>query len=130
MSLNDVISTFRVGYAVTVTRRDAETYDRGRVVQDPSPTVITLNTNAENAVSVVPGSGQTTRQGQDGQDAENTRTMYSRVALVARSPSGPGDLVALPDGLYEVVSAKDWSGLAGDGTQNCWECVLAKQETP
>jgi len=130
MSLNDVIRTFRVPYAVNVTRQAAETYVLGRVVPDPSPTILVLNTTEFNAGSVVPVSGQETQQGEEGQSAENTRIMYSMTALRARSPQGPADIVSLHDGQYAVVSVKDWSGLVGDGTQNCWECVLAKQEKP
>lgn len=129
MSLSDVVFTFRVPHTVTVTRRDAETYSQGRLVRDSTPTVLILNTSEANAVSVVPG-GHESEQESPGQSSENKRVMYSRVALRARSDEGPGDVVTLPDGSYEVVAVKDWSGLAGDDSQNCWECTLAEQSTP
>lgn len=130
MSLNDVVVTFRLPAPVTVTRAGPGSFVAGRFVPDPSPTVIVLNTSTDDAVSSVPGSGQVVKPAADGQLAENTRIVYSKTELRARTPAGPGDILALPDGDYEVVSAKDWAGSIGDGTQDCWECVVALQETP
>lgn len=130
MALNDVIVTFRLPSPITVTRSVPETYVSGRRVPDPSPTVFVINDTEANAVSSVPSSGQRVEQLPEGQLAENTRTIYSKVPLQARSPAGPGDVLALSDGNYEVVTVHDWAGLRGDGSQNCWECTAAKQETP
>jgi hypothetical protein len=130
VSLNNVVNTFRVPYTVTVTRRVPASLVDGVAVPDPAPTVFVINDTEDSAVSIVPSTGQVTNADVEGQSSSNERIMFSKVELRARNPAGPGDLLALADGTYEVVKVNDWTGLRGDGTQNCWECVAAKQETP
>ena len=130
MSLNNVVNTFRLPYTVTVTRRVPASLVDGVAVPDPAPTVFVINDTEDNAVSSVPSTGQSTEAAVEGQSSLNERIVFSKVELRARNLVGPGDLLTLADGVYEVVQVKDWSGLRGDGTQNCWECVAAKQETP
>jgi hypothetical protein len=123
--LRDVIYTFRLGYSVSVIRSTPESYVNGRVVP-AAPSSFMVNTGDDDALSIVPSTGQTVGTSEQGEFGENTRRAYSMTELRARSSQGPGDQLTLTDGVYEVVASMAWSGLAGDGEQDCWECTLTK----
>ena len=100
MSILSSIDAFITG-TYTVTRRAPETRVKGRAVAGATSTLLV-------EASEQPLSGRDLQVLPEGQRADETRKLYSRTTLRARTPASAGDLVEIDGESWEVFNTQVW----------------------
>lgn len=119
MSLLGVITTFATG-TYTVTRTAAGAFAQGRYTPGAASTFAVV-------ACVQPPTGRKLEPVAEGQRGEETRTMFSPVALVTRAPGQEPDVVTVDGEPWTVIEVQHWRSRRG---HQHWRCQIARKVQP